>query len=151
MNPETLVDIVHTINFASQGRTCAVVRIPSPESDLLAYALDAGEREHILKTKRSNQLTSQGAAGIVFPQIDTAAEAAIAVKKVRYAYGGGTRSLSPIALLNGITNLAPPGHTAETIADRNVAVICQIESVVRGSVLNLQFTPRASLNRTCKH
>ena len=42
-NPENLVSIIQTINFASEGKTCALVRIPSPESDLLAYALDAGK------------------------------------------------------------------------------------------------------------
>ncbi|RDA93070.1 hypothetical protein CP533_0706 [Ophiocordyceps camponoti-saundersi (nom. inval.)] len=111
-NPETLVALIQTINFASQGKTCTLVRVPSPQSDLLTYALDAG------------------AAGIIFPQIESAAEASVAVQKVRYAYGGGTRSTSPLALLDGITNLAPPGWTAETIADRNIAVICQIESVL---------------------
>ncbi|KAJ4024611.1 hypothetical protein NW752_003175 [Fusarium irregulare] len=111
-NPENLVSVIQTINFASEGKTCALVRIPSPESDLLAYALDAG------------------AAGIVFPQIDTPDQAALAVNKVRHAYSGGSRSVSPIALLNGITNIAPDGWTSETIADRNIAVICQIESTV---------------------
>ncbi|RGP69257.1 macrophomate synthase [Fusarium longipes] len=111
-NPETLVSLIQTINFASEGKTVAVVRIPSPDSDLLAYALDAG------------------AAGIVFPQIDTPEQAAEAVYKVRYAYNNGMRSISPIALFDGITNMAPEGWTAETIADRNVSVICQIESTV---------------------
>jgi 4-hydroxy-2-oxoheptanedioate aldolase len=111
-NPETLVSLIQTINFASEGKTVAVVRIPSPESDLLAYALDAG------------------AGGIVFPQIDTPEQAATAVYKVRHAYNGGMRSISPISLYDGITNIAPEGWTSETIADRNVAVICQIESTV---------------------
>ncbi|KLO92538.1 Uncharacterized protein LW93_12112 [Fusarium fujikuroi] len=111
-NPENLVSIIQTINFASEGKTCALVRIPSPDSDLLAYALDAG------------------AAGIVFPQIDTPEQAAAAVYKVRHAYDGGMRSVSPIALLDGITNLAPDGWTSEKIADRNISVICQIESTV---------------------
>ncbi|KAJ5096450.1 hypothetical protein NUU61_005806 [Penicillium alfredii] len=111
-NPETLVTVIQTITLASGGKTCALVRIPSPDSDLLPYALDAG------------------ASAIVFPQIDTAAQAAAAVYKVRYAYSGGTRSLSPLALMDGITNIAPEGWTAETIADRNIAVICQIESVL---------------------
>lgn len=75
-----------------------------------------------------------GAAGIVFPQIDTPEEAAHAVHKVRYTYGGGMRSISPIALLDGITNMAPEGWTSETIADRNVSVICQIESTVNISL-----------------
>ncbi|CAH0038207.1 unnamed protein product [Clonostachys solani] len=111
-DPGKLVDIIQTINFASEGKTCALVRIQSPESEFLAYALDAG------------------AAGIIFPQIETATEARAAVKKVRYAYSGGDRSVSPVALLDGITNIAPPGWTAETVADKNIAVICQIENVL---------------------
>ncbi|KAL2758486.1 hypothetical protein ACRALDRAFT_1080299 [Sodiomyces alcalophilus JCM 7366] len=107
---ENLYALIQTVNFVSQGRTCVVVRVPSAESHLLTHALDAG------------------ASGIIFPHIDTAAEAAAAVKKVRYEYSGGERSLSPCALLNGITDVAPPGWSAETIADRNIAVICQIES-----------------------
>ncbi|ROT37637.1 HpcH/HpaI aldolase/citrate lyase family protein [Sodiomyces alkalinus F11] len=112
IDAENLYALIQTINFVSQGRTCAVVRVPSAESHLLAYALDAG------------------ASGIIFPHVDTAAEAAAAVKKVRYEYSGGERSLSPCALLNGITDMAPPGWSAERIADRNIAVICQIESAV---------------------
>ncbi|KAM0394575.1 hypothetical protein ACHAPZ_009855 [Fusarium culmorum] len=111
-NPETLVSLIQTINFASEGKTVALVRVPSPDSDLLAYALDAG------------------AGGIVFPQIDTPEQAAAAVYKVKHAYNGGMRSISPIALYDGITNIAPEGWTSETIADRNVSVICQIESDV---------------------
>ncbi|KAG8666683.1 hypothetical protein FPOAC2_11799 [Fusarium poae] len=111
-NPETLVSLIQTINFASEGKTVAVVRVPSPDSDLLAYALDAG------------------AGGIVFPQVDTPEQAAAAVYKVRHAYNGGMRSISPVALYDGITNIAPEGWTSETIADRNVSVICQIESDV---------------------
>ncbi|VUC27976.1 unnamed protein product [Clonostachys rosea] len=111
-DPEKLVDIIQTINFVSEGKTCTLVRIQSPESEFLTYALDAG------------------AAGIVFPQIETASQARAAVKKVRYAYSGGDRSVSPVALLDGITNIAPPGWTAETVADRNIAVICQIENVL---------------------
>ncbi|KAJ4005783.1 hypothetical protein NW752_011112 [Fusarium irregulare] len=111
-NPETLVSLIQTINFASEGKTVATARISSPDSDLLAYALDAG------------------AAGIAFPQIDSPEQAAHAVHKVRYTYGSGMRSISPIALLDGITNMALGGWTSETIADRNVSVICQIESTI---------------------
>ncbi|KJZ77310.1 hypothetical protein HIM_03034 [Hirsutella minnesotensis 3608] len=114
-NAETLVAIIQTINFASEGKTCTLVRVSGPESDLV---------------KTIQLMNHRGAAGIIFPQVDTATEASAAVAKVRYAYAGGNRSLSPLALLDGITNTAPPGWTAETIADRNIAVICQIESVL---------------------
>ncbi|RCI11363.1 hypothetical protein L249_7667 [Ophiocordyceps polyrhachis-furcata BCC 54312] len=136
INAETLVALIQTVNFASQGKTCTLVRVPSPQSDLLTQ----GKTCTLVRvpSPQSDLLTyalDAGAAGIIFPQIETAAEAAVAVQKVRYAYGGGTRSTSPLALLDGITNLAPPGWTAETIADRNIAVICQIESVVRSHAI----------------
>ncbi|CAD6498772.1 BgTH12-04432 [Blumeria graminis f. sp. triticale] len=111
IDPETLVQLIRTINFCSEGRTVAVVRVPSARSDLLTYSLDAG------------------AAGIIFPHIDTPEEAAEAVRVTRYAYSGGERSLSPFTLLPGITDLAP-GSSHELVADAHVAVICQIESAI---------------------
>lgn len=73
---------------------------------------------------------SIGAAGIVFPHIDTPEEAALAVSKCRYACSGGDRSLSPSALIAGITDIAPDGLSHTHVADRNIAIICQIESPV---------------------
>jgi 2-keto-3-deoxy-L-rhamnonate aldolase RhmA len=130
-NPETLVALIQTIAFASEGKTVAVVRVPSPDSDLLPHALDAGKRRWTMNQPTNVHTDSgQGAAGIIFPQVDTPAQAEAAVYKVRHAYSGGNRSISPLALYDGLTNLAPPGWTSETIADRNIAVICQIESAV---------------------
>ncbi|RFU25309.1 hypothetical protein B7463_g11027, partial [Scytalidium lignicola] len=63
IDAENLVRIIHTINFCSEGKTVAVVRVPGAQSHLLTHALDAG------------------AAGIIFPHIDTAEEAAEAVSK----------------------------------------------------------------------
>ncbi|PSN70279.1 macrophomate synthase [Corynespora cassiicola Philippines] len=100
-----MVDALHT-----EGRTVAIVRVPSAHSDLLTHALDAG------------------AAGIVFPHIDTPEQAAEAVSKCRYATSGGDRSLSPCALVPGITDTAPHGSTHDRVADSHIAVICQIES-----------------------
>lgn len=71
-----------------------------------------------------------GAAGIVFPHIDTPEEAAEAVYRCKYASTGGHRSLSPSALLSGVTDIAP-GSSHEQVADKHIAVICQIESSVR--------------------
>ncbi|KAF8586897.1 HpcH/HpaI aldolase/citrate lyase family protein [Ramaria rubella] len=112
MNAENLVQIVQTINLASEGRTVAVVRVPSPHSDLLTYALDAG------------------AGGIIFPFVNTAEEAALGVSKVKYPYAGGERSLSPSALIAGATDMAPPGSSHPKVADEHIAIICQIESVM---------------------
>lgn len=75
-------------------------------------------------------LTLLGASGIVFPHINSRKDAMAAVNKVRYAYKGGERSLAPWALVPFLTDQAPDGHTAETISDEHVAVICQIETTV---------------------
>ncbi|RKF63154.1 4-hydroxy-2-oxovalerate aldolase [Golovinomyces cichoracearum] len=109
IDAENLIQLVQTINFTSEGKTIAIVRVPSADSHLLTHALDAG------------------AGGIVFPHIDTAEEAKKAVQKCRYACSGGKRSLSPSALLAGITDMAD-GTSHEFVADKNIAVICQIES-----------------------
>ena len=77
-----------------------------------------------------------GAAGIVFPHIDTPEQAAEAARRSRYACSGGDRSLSPSALLQGITDIAPPGMSHTQVADSHVAVICQIESQVSYSFHN---------------
>lgn len=42
LDAENLVRIIQTINFCSEGKTVAVVRVPSAHSDLLTHALDAG-------------------------------------------------------------------------------------------------------------
>ncbi|RKF61697.1 4-hydroxy-2-oxovalerate aldolase [Erysiphe neolycopersici] len=110
VDAENLIQLIQTINFTSEGNTVAIVRVPSANSDLLTHALDAG------------------AAGIVFPHIDTPEEAALAVSKCRYACSGGDRSLSPTALIAGITDVAPHNSSHAHVADRNIAVICQIES-----------------------
>lgn len=42
IDAENLIQLVQTINFTSEGKTVAVVRLPSVNSDLLTHALDAG-------------------------------------------------------------------------------------------------------------
>ncbi|KAF8542581.1 HpcH/HpaI aldolase/citrate lyase family protein [Trichophaea hybrida] len=112
INAETLIQLVQTVNLSSEGRTVAIVRVPRSDSELLTHALDSG------------------AAGIIFPHIDTPKEAAKAVAKCRYPYAGGERSLSPSALIAGATDMAPPGSCHEKVADAHIAVIVQIESTL---------------------
>lgn len=73
-------------------------------------------------------MVTVGAAGIIFPHIDTPEQAAEAASKCRYASSGGCRSLSPCALVPGITDTAPPGSSHDRVADAHIAVFCQIES-----------------------
>lgn len=53
MNVETLTELIHTVSFASEGRTVPVVRVPGHGHEWIASSLDAG------------------AGGIMVPQIDT--------------------------------------------------------------------------------
>ncbi|RAQ79793.1 HpcH/HpaI aldolase/citrate lyase family protein, partial [Aspergillus flavus] len=110
IDAENLVRLIQTVSLSSEGRTVPICRVPSAQSDLLTYALDAG------------------AAGIIFPHIDTPEQAADAVRKCRYAYSNGERSLAPAVLVPGVTDVAPPGSSHERVADNNIAVIIQIES-----------------------
>uniref|UniRef100_A0A0B7JT47 HpcH/HpaI aldolase/citrate lyase domain-containing protein n=1 Tax=Bionectria ochroleuca TaxID=29856 RepID=A0A0B7JT47_BIOOC len=123
--PEHLFGAYLTIPHTQVARIMAVLGFDFIFVDTLHVPTDPEKLVDIIQT-----INFASAAGIIFPQIETAAEARAAAKKVRYAYSGGDRSVSPVALLDGITNIAPPGWTAETVADRNIAVICQIESVL---------------------
>ncbi|KAJ6017542.1 hypothetical protein N7451_000921 [Penicillium sp. IBT 35674x] len=107
---ENLVRLIQTVSLASGGRTVPICRVPSAQSRLLTYALDAG------------------AGGIIFPHIDTPEQAAEAVSKCRYAYSDGDRSLAPAVLVPGVTDVAPAESSHERVADNNIAVIIQIES-----------------------
>ncbi|KAL2830495.1 HpcH/HpaI aldolase/citrate lyase family protein [Aspergillus cavernicola] len=107
---ENLVRLIQTISLSSQGRTVPICRVPSAQSHLLTYALDAG------------------VGGIIFPHIDTPEQAAEAVSKCRYAYSDGDRSLAPAVLVPGVTDIAPIGSSHAHVADDNLAVIIQIES-----------------------
>lgn len=53
MNVETLTELIHTVSFASEGRSTPVVRVPGHGHEWIASSLDAG------------------AGGIMIPQIDT--------------------------------------------------------------------------------
>lgn len=44
IGPENLIRLVQTVNLASEGRTCAIVRVPNEHSYLLTHALDAGKQ-----------------------------------------------------------------------------------------------------------
>lgn len=90
----------------------------------------------------TNVVAEIGAAGIVFPHINTPEQAAEAVSKCRYPYSGGTRPRAPAALIAGITDGAPPGLSHEKVADRHIAVICEIESKVRTAAPHYLYPTR---------
>lgn len=102
----------------------------------LSFFAESKGKKKKTERMRSNRglmyKSTTGAAGIIFPHIDTPEQAAEAVSKCRYAHpdSTGDRSLSPCALIPGVTDMAPPGSSHERVADSHIAVICQIESPV---------------------
>ncbi|WVF66761.1 hypothetical protein IAT40_001503 [Kwoniella sp. CBS 6097] len=108
-NPETIIEIIKTIQYAGEGQTATIVRVPSLDHQYAAWCLDAG------------------ASGIVFPHISTVEQAKAAVKACRFP-PHGHRSFPPSAFQLGFNDGAPNGGGAFENWAR-AAVILQIEDV----------------------
>ncbi|KAL7425115.1 hypothetical protein Q5752_000803 [Cryptotrichosporon argae] len=112
MTSEQVTEYTRWINFASEGRTAAIVRVPNHEHHYAAWVLDAG------------------ASGIVFPHTETVEQAQKAVASVRFpTQKGGARSFPPVGLFFGVNDGAPDGVDMPDIYHR-AALILQIESVL---------------------
>ncbi|KAL8936440.1 MAG: hypothetical protein Q9216_004926 [Gyalolechia sp. 2 TL-2023] len=108
---ETMTAIVHDIQFMSEGRTMAFVRIPGHDHASIGYALDAG-------------------ASIVIPQIDTVEQAQHVIAAAKFGpTRKGNRSAPPCRWLPGIgdTGIDPTRSVWENVNDQ-AAIIIQIES-----------------------
>ncbi|KAH8831457.1 Phosphoenolpyruvate/pyruvate domain-containing protein [Flagelloscypha sp. PMI_526] len=104
---ESMTEYIHTINFMSEGRSAAAVRVPGHDHAWVGWALDAG------------------AGVIMFPQVDTAEQARHCVSACTFgAANGGTRSMPPMRLPFGV-------DMGQGVKDfnQNVAIIVQIESM----------------------
>lgn len=132
MNVETLTELIHTVSFASEGRTVPVVRVPGHGHEWIASSLDAG------------------AGGIMIPQIDTGelsarssfyipiADSCLVAEQAREvcasvtfgAKNGGTRSVPPFRLIRGVTDVVPEGKTIIDVWNEYPAIIAQIEYVL---------------------
>ncbi|KAL8788422.1 MAG: hypothetical protein Q9195_007301 [Heterodermia aff. obscurata] len=108
---ETMTAIVHDIQFMSEGRTMAFVRLPGHDHASIGYALDAG-------------------ASIVVPQIETVEQAQHVVAAAKFGpTRKGKRSAPPCRWLTGIkdTCINPTRSIWENVNDQ-AAIIIQIES-----------------------
>ncbi|KAG8843547.1 hypothetical protein FRB96_003910 [Tulasnella sp. 330] len=109
MGPETLIELIKTVNYYSEGAMAPVVRLPTHGHEWIAWALDAG------------------AAGIILPHTETAEQARKVVNAARFA-PHGDRSFPPFAQTYGYTDGTPEGVSLLDMWSNNAAVIMQLES-----------------------
>jgi len=110
MSIRELTELIRWVNYASEGNTAVVVRVPNFEHTYIAWALDAG------------------ASGIIIPHCETVEQAKSVVAAARFPYGeGGKRSFPPFGMWLGVNDGAAPGKILFDIWN-TAAVILQIES-----------------------
>lgn len=79
LNLETMTQIVHDIQFMSEGRSMAFVRVPGSYHALISYAMDAG-------------------ASIIVPQVETVEQAGQIIAAAKFGRkASGSRSAPPDA------------------------------------------------------
>ncbi|MCJ1387731.1 hypothetical protein MMC18_000574 [Xylographa bjoerkii] len=108
---ETMTTIVHEIQFMSEGRCIAFVRVPGHDHAAIGYALDAG-------------------ASIIVPQVETVEQAQYVVSSAKFGVARkGSRSAPPCRWLVGLgdTPVDPTRSVFENVNDQ-AAIIIQIES-----------------------
>jgi 4-hydroxy-2-oxoheptanedioate aldolase len=103
-------DVVAMLQAAAIARTATLVRVPSSEPAWIMKALDAG------------------AAGVIVPLVNTAADARRAVQACRYPPAGG-RSWGPAR-----AQLWSSNYTVEEV---NKAVVCAVQIETMEAVANL--------------
>ncbi|KAG4433193.1 hypothetical protein IFR05_011328 [Cadophora sp. M221] len=111
MNVETMTQMVHDVQFFSEGKSMAFVRVPGHGHENIGFALDAG-------------------ASIVVPQVDTVEQARHIVSAARYgAIRNGTRSAPPARYLPGISDTPlDPSLTFHENVNKQAAIVIQIET-----------------------
>ncbi|EIW67162.1 hypothetical protein TREMEDRAFT_64402 [Tremella mesenterica DSM 1558] len=107
---ETLIEMIKTIQYAGEGNTAVIVRVPSHDHQYIAWVLDAG------------------ASGVIVPHISTPEQAEAVVKVSRFP-PRGERSIPPNALLWGYNDNAHGGGGMFEVFNR-AAVIVQIEDEI---------------------
>ncbi|MCJ1270582.1 hypothetical protein MMC22_010479 [Lobaria immixta] len=108
---ETMTSIVHDIQFMSEGRSMAFVRVPGHDHAAIGYALDAG-------------------ASIIIPQVETVEQAQHVVSAAKFGVAHkGSRSAPPARWLTGLsdTPIDPTRSLFENVNDQ-AAIVIQIES-----------------------
>ncbi|KUJ14898.1 HpcH/HpaI aldolase/citrate lyase family protein [Mollisia scopiformis] len=111
-NVETMTQMVHDIQFMSEGRSHALVRVPGHDHAAIGYALDAG-------------------ASIMVPQVNTVEDAKHICSAAKFgAIRNGTRSAPPARFLPGISDIgSDPSLGWHENANNNAAVMIQIETL----------------------
>ncbi|TEY39422.1 hypothetical protein BOTCAL_0457g00010 [Botryotinia calthae] len=112
MSVETMTQMVHDVQFMSEGKSFAIVRVSGHDHASIGYALDAG-------------------ASILIPQVDTVEQAKHIVSSAKFgAIRNGTRSAPPARYLMGISDT--PIDSSKSIwenVNNQAAVIIQIETL----------------------
>ncbi|RDW68030.1 hypothetical protein BP6252_09426 [Coleophoma cylindrospora] len=109
---ETMTQMVHDIQFISEGKSMAFVRVPGHDHASIGHVLDAG-------------------ASIIVPQVDTVEQAKHIVSASKFgARINGKRSAPPFRLLRGISDV-PIDSSLSLWENFNyqAAVVIEIESV----------------------
>ncbi|CZR57668.1 related to 2,4-dihydroxyhept-2-ene-1,7-dioic acid aldolase [Phialocephala subalpina] len=111
-NIETMTQMVHDIQFMSEGRSHALVRVPGHDHAAIGWALDAG-------------------ASIMVPQVGTVEEAKHIISAAKFgAVRNGTRSAPPARLLPGISDIGPdPSKDWQANVNQQAAIMIQIETL----------------------
>ncbi|KAJ8064099.1 hypothetical protein OCU04_007934 [Sclerotinia nivalis] len=112
MSVETMNQMVHDVQFMSEGKSFAIVRVPGHDHASIGYALDAG-------------------ASILVPQVDTVEQAKHIVSSAKFgAVRNGTRSAPPARFLMGIsdTTIDSTKSIWENV-NNQAAILIQIETL----------------------
>lgn len=112
MDVETMTQMVHDIQFCSEGKSIALVRISGHDHATIGYALDAG-------------------ASIMVPQVETVEQAKHICSAAKFGMKvRGTRSAPPARWFPGLTDqLLDPSATIHINLNRQAGIIIQIESL----------------------
>ncbi|KAE8446789.1 hypothetical protein EG329_011694 [Mollisiaceae sp. DMI_Dod_QoI] len=111
-NVETMTQMVHDIQFMSEGRSHALVRVPGHDHAAIGYAVDAG-------------------ASIMVPQVETVEEAKHVCSAAKFgAIRNGTRSAPPARLLPGISDIGPdPTKGWHENVNNQASITIQVETL----------------------
>ncbi|KAI9641290.1 hypothetical protein NHQ30_010091 [Ciborinia camelliae] len=112
MSVETMTQMVHDVQFMSEGKSFAIVRVPGHDHASIGYALDAG-------------------ASLLVPQVDTVEQAKHVVSSAKFgAVRNGTRSAPPARFLMGISDTTIDSSKSiwENV-NNQAAIIIQIETL----------------------
>ncbi|KAG8843544.1 hypothetical protein FRB96_003907 [Tulasnella sp. 330] len=134
MGPETLIELIKTVNYYSEGAMAPVVRLPTHGSvvPLIPQPIEANNIDQCNPTSPFRHewiawALDAGAAGIILPHTETAEQARKVVNAARFA-PHGDRSFPPFAQTYGYTDGTPEGVSLLDMWSNNAAVIMQLES-----------------------